>query len=104
MVNPGIHISTAQAFAGIRPAQPSIDLKNKIMEPVEGWKDWLGNDFETTVFPLYPAVAQIKAALYDQGAIYASMSGSGSSVFGIFREKPMLQFPETYTARTVRIK
>lgn len=104
IVNPGIHVSTAEAFRGVTPRPTTTDLKNRLLEPVETWKEWLGNDFETGVFALHPAIRQVKQKLYDAGAAYASMSGSGSTVYGIFRQKPSLSFPGTYLIQTVQIK
>lgn len=88
LILPGIHVSTAQAFSGIQPKQPTIDLKTKISEAPETWKDWLVNDFEDSVFKVHPEIADIKARLYKQGAVYAAMTGTGSTVFGLFTEKP----------------
>jgi 4-diphosphocytidyl-2-C-methyl-D-erythritol kinase len=88
LLHPGIHVSTAEAFAGITPRDRGLDLAARIMEPIETWKDWLTNDFEATVFGRYPEIAEAKRWLYEQGAVYASMTGSGSSVYGIFRNEP----------------
>lgn len=85
LVKPNIHVSTAEAYAGVKPAQPSIALDEILTRPIEVWKDLLFNDFEKSVFNKYPAIAEVKNELYKQGALYACMSGSGSSVFGIFK-------------------
>jgi 4-diphosphocytidyl-2-C-methyl-D-erythritol kinase len=90
LINPGIQVSTAAAFSGIVPALPLHSLRNRILEPVETWKDWLTNDFEKTVFEQFPGIARIREWLYSRGAIYASMTGSGSSCYGLFRENPDL--------------
>ncbi len=87
LVKPDIHVSTKDAFAMIRPQKPAHSLKEIIRMPVETWRATMKNDFEYSVFQKYPEIAAIKDKLYDLGAIYASMSGSGSSVFGIFREQ-----------------
>lgn len=87
LVKPDIHVSTKDAFAEIEPAQPSLSLKEIIKRPVEEWKDLMVNDFEKSVFSKYPAIAEIKDQMYRHGAVYASMSGSGSSVFGVFNEE-----------------
>lgn len=87
LVKPDIHVSTKDAFAMIRPQQPTVSLREIIRMPVETWRATMKNDFEESVFPKYPEIAAIKDKLYDMGAIYASMSGSGSSVYGIFREQ-----------------
>ena len=86
LINPGIHINTGCAFSQITPAQPAKSIKEIIRQPVNTWKDELKNDFENAVFTAHPAVKAIKEGLYAQGAIYAAMSGSGSTVFGIFEQ------------------
>ncbi len=84
LINPGIHINTGWAFSNITPALPVKSIKEIIQQPINTWKDELKNDFETAVFTAHPAIKEIKETLYTQGAIYAAMSGSGSTVFGIF--------------------
>lgn len=86
LIKPNIFVSTKEAFAQIHPHQPKHSVKEVIQRPVEEWKDKLVNDFEESVFPQYPAIAELKEELYRQGAVYASMSGSGSSLFGLFKE------------------
>ena len=86
LVKPDIFVSTRDAFAHITPRHPEVSLKDIICQPVETWKDSMKNDFEDSVFLKYPEIAAIKDELYDLGAVYASMSGSGSSVYGIFRQ------------------
>jgi 4-diphosphocytidyl-2-C-methyl-D-erythritol kinase len=88
LVKPPIHISTQQAYSGVMPKLPQIKLAEILQLPVAQWKGLLKNDFEESIFKLYPEVATIKNQLYAKGAVYASMSGSGSSVFGLF-EKPV---------------
>lgn len=85
LVKPDIFVSTRDAFAQIKPKRPTISLKEVAKMPVEAWKTYMVNDFEESVFPQFPAIADIKAKLYNMGAIYASMSGSGSSVFALFK-------------------
>ena len=85
IVPEGVSVSTADAYRGIRPAYPELSLKEALARPVEEWKSCLYNDFEKTVFDKYPALANLKSSLYDAGAVYASMSGSGSAFYGIFR-------------------
>lgn len=85
LVKPDIFVSTRDAFALIRPHQPKVSLKEIITQPVETWKECMVNDFEDSVFQKYPEIAAIKDKMYDLGAVYASMSGSGSSVYGIFK-------------------
>jgi 4-diphosphocytidyl-2-C-methyl-D-erythritol kinase len=84
LVKPPVHVSTADAYNGIKPAIPSTSLKDLIHLPLKNWKLDLKNDFEDTVFAKYPEIEQVKSKLYEAGALYAAMSGSGSSVFGIF--------------------
>ena len=88
VVKPPFEVSTPEAYKNIIPAKPSFYLKEIENIPVEQWKDFVVNDFEKTVFPLYPEIESIKKALYEMGAVYASMSGSGSAVFAIFRHLP----------------
>ena len=87
LVKPDIFVSTKDAFAHIIPTQPTQSLKEIIRMPVETWRATMKNDFEDSVFQTFPEIAAIKDKLYDLGAVYASMSGSGSSVYGIFREQ-----------------
>ena len=84
IVPEGISVSTADAYRGISPRTPSKALKEILRQSPETWRDELVNDFELTVFQKYPALARFKAELYDRGAVYASMSGSGSALFGLF--------------------
>lgn len=90
IVKPPVHISTAEAYGAIRPATPAVSLNNLVNLPVSEWKGKVKNDFETPVFRKYPEIAQIKQMLYDSGATFALMSGSGSSVFGIFENEVRL--------------
>src|SRR6218665_1374321 len=83
IVNPGIHVNTGMAFKHIRVGEHTGDLRKLITLPVEQWKDAINNDFEKPVFELHPAIEAIKTILYQKGALYAAMSGSGSTVFGI---------------------
>ena len=87
LIKPDIFVSTKDAFTNIIPMKPNHSLKEIIRMPVETWRATMKNDFEESVFKKFPEIAAIKDKLYDMGAIYASMSGSGSSVFGIFREQ-----------------
>ena len=88
LVKPDDFVSTREAYSRVRPQQPQHDLSKSIMRPIEEWRELIANDFEESVFPLHPTIAHIKQRLYDAGAAYAAMSGSGSSVFGIFRNQP----------------
>jgi 4-diphosphocytidyl-2-C-methyl-D-erythritol kinase len=87
MVNPGIHISTVEAYAGIKPHLPELDLRTLLKRPLHQWKDDIKNDFEATLFPKYPLLKNIKEMLYHLGASYVSMSGSGSTLYGIFESE-----------------
>ncbi len=81
----GISVSTKDAYSGIRPHLPEVPLREALARPVEEWDGILVNDFEETVFAKYPELAAIKRSLYDSGAAYASMSGSGSALFALYR-------------------
>lgn len=86
IVKPDIHVSTAEAFAGITPRRPDFDLRFLPFLPVEDWREKVVNDFETTVFSKHPELKEIKEKLYESGAVYASMSGSGSAIYGIYSD------------------
>lgn len=87
LVKPNISVSTKEAYANIQPKRPEVSLKEIVQQPVETWATCMKNDFEDNVFKLYPEIAAIKDKMYDLGAVYASMSGSGSAVFGLFKAK-----------------
>ena len=80
----GVAVSTKDAYGGIRPHLPEVPLREALARPVEEWSEVLVNDFEETVFAKYPELAAIKRSLYDSGAVYASMSGSGSALFALY--------------------
>lgn len=82
----GISVSTKDAYGGIKPHLPEVPLKEVLSRPVEEWEGILVNDFEETVFVKYPELAAIKRSLYDSGAVYASMSGSGSALFALYKK------------------
>ena len=92
LVHPGIHISTAWAFSNIKPSVPKRSIKQIIQQSIETWKEELRNDFEESVFLQHPEIKKIKSELYNVGAIYASMSGSGSAVYGIFKKDKTTSF------------
>lgn len=105
IVNPGIHISTPWAFGQLKPAIPLFSIKESISQPPEAWKSCIFNDFETVVFKEYPEVAAIKRQLYKAGAIFAIMSGSGSTVYGLFEKNTSihLNFPDNYFLKNVEL-
>lgn len=90
LVKPDIFVSTRDAFAQIKPHHPQRSLREIVQLPVEAWKEYMVNDFEESVFPQFPAIGKIKEEMYRQGAVYASMSGSGSSVYGLFKADAVL--------------
>lgn len=87
IVKPDIFVSTKEAFAHIQPRKATVSIKEIIQAPIEDWKSHLINDFECSVFRTHPGIKEIKEDLYNAGALYASMSGSGSSVYGIFKKQ-----------------
>ncbi|MGQ1946137.1 4-(cytidine 5'-diphospho)-2-C-methyl-D-erythritol kinase [Geofilum sp. OHC36d9] len=103
IVVPNIKIPTAAAYKDIIPHQPRQPLNEMIRLPLEEWKNNIYNDFEVPVFKSYPKIRVIKETLYQNGAIYASMSGSGSSVYGIFKEKPKDDWTDSFTVHTEEI-
>ena len=90
LVNPNIHVGTAGAYSGVDKDPAGKELMQHIQEPVDQWQHSIVNDFESSVFPLHPMIDLLKDQLYEQGAVYASMSGSGSTCFGLFQEAPDL--------------
>ncbi len=92
IINPGIHIETKWAFSKIVPQQPNISARQIITQPIETWKDDLKNDFEIPVFEKYPEIKNIKENLYGCGAAYASLSGTGSTVYGIFKKDKTISY------------
>lgn len=84
IITPEIFVSTREAYAGVTPKRAEIPLEEILRRPVEEWRNLLKNDFEESVFAAHPQLAEEKRALYERGAVYASMSGSGSSLFGLF--------------------
>lgn len=99
IVHSGIQVNTGWAYQQIKPKPPENDLRKTIQLPVEQWKGRLTNDFEEVVFKVYPELYEIKQKLYQLGALYVSMSGSGSSIFGLFDHRISLQneFPRYFT-------
>ena len=88
LVKPEVHVSTREAYAGVHPHQPAYSLLDVVQQPVGAWSSRMVNDFEESIFFNHPLLSEIKDELYRQGAAYASMSGSGSTIFGLFRSRP----------------
>ena len=86
LVYPNLAISTAEAYASVRPQKPVASLRTLLKNPVGTWRNTIRNDFETSLFPIYPILNTVKQELYQAGAVYASMSGSGSTIYGIFEQ------------------
>lgn len=91
LIKPDIHISTPEAYAGVSPKKPQKSVKELINLPIEDWKETIFNDFEDSIFPNHPELQTLKEELYESGAIYAAMSGSGSSMFGIYKHEPIVR-------------
>ena len=103
VVHPGIHISTAWAFANINPCKPITGIEEIIAQPLETWKQELKNDFEEPVFNKHPEIKKIKEDLYSAGAVYAAMSGSGAAVYAIFHKdsKLSISFSNEYFIKEI---
>jgi 4-diphosphocytidyl-2-C-methyl-D-erythritol kinase len=104
VVRPDIPVPTKEAFSHIHPHYPTINCREAVMQPVETWRDNLVNDFEESVFTLHPEIGAVKEQLYKMGATYAAMSGSGSALFGLFKEQPdtlCQAFPDMFTFSTI---
>lgn len=95
LVKPDVFVSTKEAYAHVTPKTPAISLAEAIKQPIETWKEHIVNDFEQSVFPFHPELSALKQTLYDLGAIYASMSGSGSTMYGIF-DRPTPELHEVF--------
>lgn len=87
LIKPNVHVSTAEAYGGCKPQRWTTPLEEAIKQPISEWKNYIFNDFEKTVFIAHPELAEIKEMLYEKGAIYAAMSGSGSTIYGIFNKE-----------------
>lgn len=83
---PDVSVPTKEAYAGVKPKEPEVSIEEIVGRPVEEWRGLLVNDFEESVFALHPEIGALKESMYGEGAVYASMSGSGSAVFGIFKK------------------
>lgn len=97
LLKPDCGVSTAAAYRGLTPKPSLHDLRQSLRQPINQWRDLVGNDFEASVFGQCPEIATLKQTLYDHGALYASMSGSGSTVFGLFPKGqcPSLDLPQS---------
>lgn len=98
IINPKIHIGTGWAFGNITPQKPQKSIQQIIQQPIPTWRDELVNDFEKPAINQYPEIGYIKETLYQYGAVYSSMTGSGSTVFGLFDKQKKIQFsfPKNY--------
>ncbi len=106
LIYPNIHCSTKEAYSGVIPKKSSINCKKLLQtKGIESWKEHLKNDFEDSIFKLYPEIEALKNQLYKNGASYASMSGSGSTLFGIFKNKPHFteEFNKAYSIKTLKL-
>ncbi|MFT6716443.1 MAG: 4-diphosphocytidyl-2-C-methyl-D-erythritol kinase [Saprospiraceae bacterium] len=97
LVNPSIHLSTGLAFSDVRPENKGRNIPEALSYPIHEWKHLLFNDFEPSVFAIHPVLSTLKSTLYSKGALYASMSGSGSTIFGIFENKPNTDGVDQYS-------
>ena len=99
VVYPNLHISTAEAYGRIVPQRPRFPLREALARPMNTWRETVSNDFETALMPAHPVLADIKKQLYDAGATYASLSGSGSAVYGLWEtgEPTAAMWPAEYT-------
>ena len=91
IVRPNIPVPTKEAFSRITPHMPAKNCLDIVRQPIDTWRHELVNDFEESVFALHPEIGAVKQRLYDLGAVYAAMSGSGSALFGIFKKEPALE-------------
>lgn len=105
LIKPDVHISTQEAYAGVSPKPSEVDLEELILSKDFGrWKAELVNDFEASIFLKYPSLGELKSKLYESGAVYAAMSGSGSTIFGIFENEPNLSgFFTKWTPKIIQI-
>lgn len=100
IIHPGVHVGTAEAYSGVVPKKSEVSIPEILSLPIEEWKQNLRNDFEVSVFAKHKEIAAVKENLYNHGAVYAAMSGSGSAVYGLFRDKPaQLELPSHYRSK-----
>ena len=105
IVNPGVHVATKWAFEQITPCKKEKSITDIVLQPISTWKSELINDFEEPISKAHPEILSIKRELYSKGAIYASMTGSGSTVFGIFGQlnASLFSFPKNYMTKVTEI-
>ncbi|MFN3402912.1 MAG: 4-(cytidine 5'-diphospho)-2-C-methyl-D-erythritol kinase [Cytophagaceae bacterium] len=106
IIYPDLHVSTAEAYSGVTPSIRKLSLKDILKQDISQWKNTLVNDFEESVFTKFPGLKDIKKQVYIKGALYSSMSGSGSSIFGIFDKEisaEELELPSTYRIFTGKL-
>jgi 4-diphosphocytidyl-2-C-methyl-D-erythritol kinase len=103
IVSPPFYVATANAYSRLKPAEPDQPIETLINSPVEIWKNRVRNDFEKSVFEMFPQIETIKIKLYERGAVFASMTGSGSSVYGLFALKPCIEWPSDYGVHTEKL-
>lgn len=89
LIKPEESVSTREAYAGVKPKMPARELSERVAEPIEKWQGSVKNDFEESVFKAHPALMKIKEQMIESGALYAAMSGSGSTIYGIFESEQM---------------
>lgn len=103
LIKPDVHISTVEAYRGVKCVAPDVRLREALQRPIEAWKDCVRNDFEASVFPLHPELGEIKRWLYDSGAVYVAMSGSGSTIYGIFSADVRLSDNQEFSGCPCRV-
>ena len=103
IAKPDEGVSTKEAYSGVKPAVPQVRLNELLQRPIEEWQGKVKNDFENHIFVAHPAIAELKKAMLDAGAVYASMSGSGSAVFGIFEGEPQIEIADTNYLKITRL-
>ena len=96
VINPLIHVDTRAAYQYLEPKKPAMNVRDVVQLPINEWKDYLINDFESSVFKQFKQIEKLKNELYENGAIYASMSGSGASVYGIFPKENTIDFKSKF--------
>jgi 4-diphosphocytidyl-2-C-methyl-D-erythritol kinase len=87
VIKPDVHVSTKEAYAGVTPNQDRTPLNELLLNPIEKWQETIYNDFESSIYPIHPELRKIKESLISMGAVYASMTGSGAAVYGIFENE-----------------